>query len=75
MSRRNGHKAWIIRGILILSGAAMIVSGVGWQEPALAAGPRFDPPLLPGLDIWQIEDLLNCITAWGTFGHCNLFLW
>ena len=49
-------------GLLGLAGILMVVSGVGWQEPALAAGPRFDPPLLPGLDVEQAQAIRDCLT-------------
>ncbi len=50
------------KAVLLLAGVMMLVSGVGWQEPALAAGPRFDPPLLPGLDVLGVVEIRDCLT-------------
>jgi hypothetical protein len=53
----------------------MLASGVGWNEPALAAGPRFDPPLLPGLDQSYIQSVMACLNWLGVYQHCSFFRW
>lgn len=61
--------------LLLLAGILMLVSGVGWQEPALAAGPRFDPPLLPGLDVEQALDIRDCVDPVWLPRGCYWLLW
>lgn len=70
MSLRGAGKA-----VLLLAGILMLVGGVGWQEPALAAGPRFDPPLLPGLDVWSALDVRRCVTPLFLPQNCGWWMW
>lgn len=73
MKNKGGFKPWIGRLILGVMVLSLLTSGVGWNEPALAMGPKFDPPLLPGLDLGQIEDTLRCIGYLGQWRSCGLF--
>ncbi len=70
MSLRGAGKA-----VLLLAGVMMLVSGVGWQEPALAAGPRFDPPLLPGLDVVRAQEIRDCFAPVFLPRSCGWWVW
>ncbi|MBV7393660.1 hypothetical protein [Mameliella sediminis] len=51
----------VVVAVTGVSFALALSAGLGWHEPALAAGPRFDPPLLPGLDIAAAQNVRECV--------------
>jgi len=74
MATGSGLRIWITRGILMLALSAMVISSMISNEPALGPGPRFDPPLLPGLDITLIGQILECMQGGFVMRHCSFFM-
>lgn len=68
-------RPWTVRLVLLTMMLSLLTSGVGWIEPALAAGPRFDPPLLPGLDIWRALEVQACLNPVFVAGPCFWAMW
>lgn len=58
----RGWGAKLVLALMGLSFAGVLLIGLGAGEPALAAGPRFDPPLLPGLDVVRAQEIRDCVT-------------
>ena len=57
---------WGAKTVLAVMGMSLAVTGVGWNEPALAAGPDLYPIPIPGLDVQAVMDLIDCFSP---FGH------
>lgn len=51
---------WIKGGILGLAAASLVLTGIGWQEPALAAGPQYDPTFIHGIDLHSAQQVRDC---------------
>ncbi|SNR96782.1 hypothetical protein [Antarctobacter heliothermus] len=60
-------------GLLALAGIMMLVGGVGLQEPALAAGPLYDPTLIHGIDVEMAMQVRDCEPSLFATRHCNLW--
>ncbi|WP_323769981.1 hypothetical protein [Antarctobacter sp.] len=58
---------------LLLAGVMMLVGGVGLQEPALAAGPQYDPTFLYGIDVETAMRVRDCEPSLFGTRLCNLW--
>ncbi|MGP6088877.1 hypothetical protein [Antarctobacter jejuensis] len=58
----RGWGAKVVLAVMVLS---LAVTGVGWNEPALASGPDLYPIPIPGLDVFAVMDLIDCFSPFG----------
>lgn len=67
------NSGWVKGAVLGLAAVSLVVTGVGWQEPALAAGPLYDPTLLYGIDVDASMRARDCEPSLFAKQRCSLW--